>query len=506
MAEIPGWVVAKRTNADNFDNINTGDLQNCVQSAEFSLTRSNESPPVPARNVLILFLVMVFSVACASRARHLLYGGRIGHAIQLIEDNYIDPIDPQDLFIAAMNGIVGDLDQFSEFIPPQRFQEFHSVIEQKFGGIGIQIEGPPAVDRLTVVTPIPNTPAFKAGVMAGDTILEINNRSTEGLTAIDSLKIMRGPIGTSVELLLERMDSAERVRVNLTRADIEVDSLFGDRIRGDSSWEYFLDEDPRIAYVRISLFGERTKEEFKSALESIANTAQALIIDLRFNPGGILPAAVELCDMLIDDGVIVRTKGRREFFDSAFLATPGARLDQSVPIVVLINGDSASASEIMAGCLQDLGRAKIAGSRSYGKGTVQQIFELESNRSAMKFTTARFLRPSYKNIHRTEGMTEEDDWGIRPDPELAMSLNETQKIYLNRRWLLRGDPRIMNDPERPPEPPFAADSQLEMVVNYLRTTLDGDDSRQSQPAFAGQPSDEVLDLENAAAQPKAVAQ
>jgi carboxyl-terminal processing protease len=420
---------------------------------------------------MILFVATVVCVACAFQVRYLQYGGKIGHAIRLIEDNYIDTVQSQDLFVAAMQGMIEKLDPFSEFIPPQRYTEFHSVIEQRFGGIGIQIEGPPAVPRLTVVTPIPNTPAYRAGILAGDTILEINGRSTEGLTAVDSLKIMRGPIDTSVELLVQRLNSTERFRVQLSRADIEVDSLYGDRIQEDSTWNYFLEEEPNFAYIRISLFGERTAAEFKAALDSIAGRAQALIIDLRFNPGGILPAAVELCDALIDSGVIVRTKGRRSSFDTAFRASPKQRIDKSLPIVVLINGDSASASEILAGCLQDHGRAKIAGSRSYGKGTVQQIFELENGRSAIKFTTARFLRPSYKNIHRTEGMTEEQDWGIRPDPELSLSLDDGQQIYLNRRWIYRGDPRIMVGSERPPEPPFAADPQLELVVDYLRKQL-----------------------------------
>lgn len=428
---------------------------------------------VPARNLNILFLVAVACIVCAVQARNMRYGGKIGHAIQLVQDNYIEPVDPHELFLSAMDGVVKKLDQYSEFIPPQQYQEFHSVIEQKFGGIGIQIEGPPAIPRLTVIAPIPKTPAFHAGIQAGDIIMEIDGQSTEGMSSTDSMKLMRGKIGTSVELLVQRMDSSHSERLRIVRADIEVDSVYGDRIRADSSWEYFLEDDPRIAYIRVVLFGERTAEEFKAALLRVRPRAMALIIDLRFNPGGILPAAVRMCDMLVSEGVIVRTIGRNRAYDTVIQATSGSLVDQEIPIVVLVNGESASASEIMAGCLQDLGRARIAGSRSYGKGTVQQVFEMSGGSSALKFTTARFHRPSLKNINRSANMTDADEWGISPEAELEYAMTDLQQIYLNRRWFSRGDPRLMTRSERPPEPAFAADPQLELVVRYLqRQVLD----------------------------------
>ncbi len=429
---------------------------------------------MPIRNLSILALVTIFCLACAIQARNARYGGMIGHAIRLIEENFVDPVDPQGLFENAMRAVAKDLDEHSEYIPAQRYKEFHSMIEQKFGGIGIQIEGPPSVPRLTVVAPIPKTPAFLAGIQAGDTILEIDGQSTEGMASSDSLELMRGELGTSVELLVQRMDSSERVRLKMIRANIEVDSVYGDRIRADSTWDFFLEEDPRIAYIRVAMFGERTKQEFKAALQQVRSKAKALVIDLRFNPGGILPAAVDMCDMLVDEGVIVRTIGRNPLYDTSLKAKSTLVLDQKIPVFVLINGESASASEIMAGCLQDLGRAKIAGSRSYGKGTVQQIFEMGGNRNALKFTTARFHRPSYKNIHRLPKMTEADEWGIRPNSELEFPLSELQQIYLNRRWHYRGDPRHMSRDERAPEPPFAADPQLELVVSYIQRNVFGE--------------------------------
>jgi carboxyl-terminal processing protease len=458
---------------------------------------------VPSRNLYILLIVGSLSIACALQAHNLQYGSKVGQAIRMIETNYIEPIDTQTLSHAAIEGVVGKLDTFSEFIPPQRYQEFNSMIEQKFGGIGVQIEGPPTTARLTVVAPIPKTPAFKSGIQAGDVILEIDQRPTAGLSAQDATKLMRGRVGESVELLVQRMDSSERVHLSIQRADIEVDSVYGDRIRTDATWEYFLEEDPRVAYIRIVLFGERTQAEFSAALKEVAANAKALVIDLRFNPGGILPAAVELCDMLVDSGVIVRTQGRRKIFDSDYQATSGVELDSSIPVIVLINQESASASEIMAGCLQDLGRAKIAGSRSYGKGTVQQVFEIENNRTALKFTTARFLRPSFKNIHRTEEMTDQDEWGIHPEPELEMQLDDVQQIYLNRRWQLRGDPRLMTRRDRAPEPAFAADPQLKMVVEYLQSAYPslGASNWKGGASLSSQPPIEAASKEPASSQP-----
>lgn len=434
-----------------------------------SVTQRRESLPV--RNIQILVIVMLVCIACYVQAERLKYAGKIGSAIQLIEQNYVEERDPDELYHAAMKGIVSQLDQFSEFIPPAKYEQFQSGIEQEFGGIGILIEGPPAAEQLTVVAPIPGTPAFEAGMQPGDVITFVGEKSTEGLLADQASKLMRGPVGESVTIRVKRMGVPEPISMNIKRADIQVDSIYGDRIRSDSSWDFFLEEDPRIAYVRITLFGEKTVGEFKKALEKIRPNAQAVIFDLRYNPGGILSCAVELCDMLVEEGVIVSTRGRRDIFGSEMRASSNVALPADLPIVLMVNHQSASASEIMAGCLQDLGRAKIAGSRSYGKGTVQQVFELENDQTALKFTTARFYRPSGKNIHRTEEMTEEDQWGISPDPDLELNVSELQNLYLNRRWRKNGDPRVTASSEQPPEPICAGDSQLKLVLEYLQQQL-----------------------------------
>ncbi len=422
---------------------------------------------MPLRNLLILFAVSAVCIACAIQSRNLRYGIKVGQAIRMVEDYYVNEVDPQELYVAAMEGVVSKLDQFSDFIPPQQYKEFQSTIEQHFGGVGITVEGPPTVNRLTVVAPIPNTPAYKAGIQAGDMILEIDGQTTEGLETNKATKLMRGPVGKPVELVVRRMDSAETISLSIPRAEIDIASVYGDHIREDSQWDYFLQEDPRIAYIRITMFGEKTVDEFRTALHEVRDDAKAVVIDLRFNPGGVLPAAVQMCDMLVDQGVILRTKGRRPVFDNEFPAEPSMEIDKKIPMIVLVNGDSASASEIMAGCLQDLCRARIAGTRSYGKGTVQQVFELEDDTSALKFTTARFLRPSGKNIHRTESMKESDEWGITPEPSLTVPMTDLEQVYLNRRWNLRGDLRLVVRGERPPEPPFAGDPQLAVAIQAL---------------------------------------
>lgn len=427
---------------------------------------------MPVRNIQILIIVMLVCVACYVQAERLKYAGKIGSAIQLIEENYVEEVDPNDLYLAAMEGIVSELDQFSEFIPPTDYEEFQAVIEQQFGGLGILIEGPPAAKQLTVVAPIPGTPAFRAGMQPGDVITHIGEESTEGLFATQATQLMRGPVGEPVQLKVRRMGVPELLSLEIMRADIQVDSVYGDRIRADSSWDFFMEEDRRIAYIRVTLFGERTIGEFEKALKTIRPHAEALILDLRYNPGGILPTAVKMCDMLVEEGVIVSTRGRRDIFGSEFKADTKVDLDQGVPMVVLVNDQSASASEIMAGCLQDLGRAKIAGSRSYGKGTVQQVFELENDQTALKFTTARFYRPSGRNIHRTEEMGPDDQWGIIPDEGLRLKLNELQDLYLNRRWRRRGDPRVTMAQEHPPSPVCAGDPQLKLAVDYLQGLLD----------------------------------
>ncbi len=422
---------------------------------------------MPVRNIQILIFVIMICLACNMQAERLKYGGKLGRNLQLIRDNYVDEVDPDELYVAAMQGIVSKLDQFSDFIAPDRYQEFQSVIEQQFGGLGILIEGPPSVEQLTVITPIPGTPAYEAGMQPGDIITHIDGKPTLGIETTDATKLMRGPVGKPVKIVVNRAGVNDPIVMQIVRDDIQVDSIYGDRIRKDSTPEFFLEEQPDIAYIRITLFGEKTVDEFKHAIDQVKDEAKGIIIDLRYNPGGILEAAVVMCDMLIDQGIIVSTKGRVAGAGNEWSATSNLELPKEIPIIVLVNDQSASASEIMAGCLQDAGRALVGGQRSYGKGTVQQVFPLDGNSTALKFTTARFYRPSGANIHRSEEMKDADQWGITPAPELMVPLDEAAQIRLNLRWRSRNDPRDVADSLLPPQPAFAADEPLEVAVKKL---------------------------------------
>ncbi len=422
---------------------------------------------MPARNAQILILATLVCLLCYVQARRLKYAGRIGSAIETIEQYYVDEVSGDELYHSAMKGLL-KLDPYSEFIPPTEYTEFQATIGQQFGGVGILIEGPPTSRELTVVAPLLNTPAYEAGIQPGDRIVRINGEATKDLTSDEARERMRGPVGTSVDITIERDRQKNPIELTLTRADIHVDSVVGDHIMPDSKWSYFLQEEPEIAYIRVSLFGERTADEFRQALKQVKPQAKALIIDLRFNPGGILSAAVEMCDMLLSEGRIVSTKGRKSTFDHTETADKQVELAEDIPIIVLQNDQSASASEVMSACLQDHQRALVAGERSFGKGTVQQVFEIDHASTAIKFTIARYFRPSGANIHRTPEMKPDEVWGVSPEKELQLKTSENERLYLIRRWQQQGDPRRTSGPQ-PPSPPFSGDPQLRKAVEYLKS-------------------------------------
>ena len=422
---------------------------------------------MPARNAQILILATLVCLLCYMQAKRLKYAGRIGSAIETIEQYYVDEVKGDDLYQSAMKGLL-KLDPYSEFIPATEYTEFQATIGQQFGGVGILIEGPPTTKQLTVVAPLLNTPAYEAGVQPGDRIVEINGETTMDLNADDARSRMRGPVGTTVDVTIERDSQQEPIKLTLKRADIHVDSVVGDHIQPDSKWSYFLKEDPEIAYIRISMFGERTADEFRQVLKQIKPQAKALIIDLRFNPGGVLSAAVEMCDMLLSEGRIVSTKGRRSGFDHTETADAQVEIAEDIPIIILQNDQSASASEVMSACLQDQHRALVAGERSFGKGTVQQVFEIDHASTAIKFTIARYYRPSGANIHRTPEMKPTEVWGVSPEKELELKMSETERLYLFRRWQQQGDPRRTTGPQ-PPAPDFSGDPQLRQAVEALKS-------------------------------------
>jgi carboxyl-terminal processing protease len=388
---------------------------------------------MPLRNLTVLFLASVVSLACYLRADRNRYAWTLGQAMNVVTSNYLEEVGYRELYEGAMRGMVEALDQYSDYIGPDYYQQFEEGLNQEFGGIGIMVEINPETNRLTVMTPLVDTPAFRAGLKAGDTILAIDGQDTEGMSLQRAVKLMRGRPGDPVRLSILHAGAEESEQVVIKRAVIPLESVLGDRRRPDGAWLFPLEDDPRILYIRLVNFGERSVEELTEAIRK--HDFRALILDLRDNAGGLLSSAVGTCDLFIDDRIVVTTRGREGQTFQAYTARPTMLLPPEVPMVVLVNGYSASASEIVAACLQDYGRATVIGERTWGKGTVQNVIPLEGGRAALKLTTASYWRPSGNNIHRLSDATEDDDWGVRPDDgfHVALTAEEADRVRRDRR-------------------------------------------------------------------------
>jgi carboxyl-terminal processing protease len=259
-------------------------------------------------------------------------------------------------------------------------------------------------------------------VRAGDSILRIDDHNTQGMSAMDAKSLMRGKPGDPVSITVLHQGEDKPVDLKIVRAVIHSETVMGDARNADGSWNYFLPGTDRVGYLRISSFGDKTAEELKKAVEwLIEHDMQGLILDLRDNPGGVLPVAIEVCDFFIASGTILSTRGRDGRILETWVAT-GKSPFTKFPMVILVNQHSASASEIVAACLQDHHRATIVGQRTYGKGTVQKIIELGDTRGALKLTTASYWRPSNKNIHRRRDAGENENWGVQPDPDCEVKI------------------------------------------------------------------------------------
>lgn len=434
------------------------------------------------RNLQIICVAMIVCLGCFYQARRLRLSGEIGTAMQLISRAYVEPVDQRQLFDSAMSGMLADLDPYSSYIPPVEYRPFQDVLKQQFEGLGVNLEGPPAVERLTVVTPLAGSPAYKAGIEPGDVILEIDGKTTEGMSVVDASKLLRGPEGTSVHLKIRRKNSeAEKedslLDLDIRRAALEVESVVGVQRNKEGKWNYFLPGTEKIAYLRVDIFGERTTSEFLGALEQVKGEARGLVLDLRDNAGGLLPSAVEISDMFLESGPIVTIQGRLPEDRVVYDAKAGATIPAEVPIVVLINGGSASASEIVAAALHDQGRAKLAGERSFGKGTIQQVFVMDGGRSGLKLTTAKWYPPSNINIHRSPRMTDKDVWGVMPDEKLQVTLDENQTRTLYKRWRNSEVPQTTSAGDSPAtqeageNAAFPDDPALQKAFEYLKETL-----------------------------------
>ncbi len=416
-------------------------------------------------------------------------------AFSNIDQNYVKDVDRRDLVNAAIKGMLLELDPYSSYIPPRDVARFEQDVEQEFGGIGIQVNISPETNRLTVMTPLPGTPAYKAGVMAGDTIVEIEGKDTKGFAIQDAVKLLKGPPGQEVEIGVARSGSPDVIKLKMERAIIQVSTVLGDKYGEKGQWEFMLDESKKIGYVRISSFGRRTAEELHGALEKLQSQGmKALVIDLRFNPGGLLTQAREVCNLFIEKGVIVSTKGRNVPERVLRADKPGTF--NGFPLAILVNRYSASASEIVSACLQDHERAVVVGERTWGKGSVQNVIELENGSSALKLTTASYHRPSGKNIHRVKGAKETDEWGVKPNDGFGVkfSLKEMREFLDYRRE------RDVISEDGPPKSEYK-DRQLDKALDYILSELNGEKDESDKKAAAKAPAkakeDEVDSKESA---------
>ena len=435
---------------------------------------------MPLRNLLWVLCVVLISFVCLQGAPG---AGRddenyefyrvLVDALDHIEKSYVEPVDRKKLLEGALQGMIKNLDQYSAYIPPEDFKQFEKTTQGHFGGIGILINVDPRTRHLTVVSPLVGTPAFRAGIRAGDRIIEIEGESTDDIALPDAVAKLMGKEGTSVTITIVHDGEAEPHNITLTREEIKIESVLGDSRKPDDTWQWIIDQENKIAYIRIYTFISSTAADLDKAIRQAKEEGMTgLVLDLRTNPGGLLTSAIEVSDMLLKEGRIVSTQGRNTRERPWDASGDGTHTD--FPMAVLVNHFSASASEILAAALQDNGRAKVVGERTWGKGSVQNVIELEGGTSALKLTTAHYYRPNGHNIHKLEKAKDTDEWGVMPDDGFKVELTppEMQQFHI---WRAKRDvlkPKSNGSTESKPDEkastdPFV-DKQLEKALEYVR--------------------------------------
>ncbi|WP_164103900.1 S41 family peptidase [Candidatus Laterigemmans baculatus] len=437
---------------------------------------------MPPRNFYAILLTFLISQRCYVEAERNRAAAPVADSMHYIDRYYVDEVDQQELLEGAMLGLTEKLDPYSQFFPPGLYEQFQDSIEQEFAGIGAVVEQPDRAAPTRIITPLVGSPALAAGLLPGDQIIGVGDTPTAEMPLPEVVELLRGPIGSTVEVRVRRSPpnpttgadsttganpmagteeaagasettgASEELVFRVTRGNIQLESVLGDHRDAENRWVYRLSEDPQIAYIRLTTFGERTTAELRQTLEELDNRFGGMILDLRGNAGGLLTSAVDICDMFLEEGRIVSTRGRgvlksapadaAAFENAAWDASAGTLVDPRKPLVVLIDGNSASAAEIVAACLKDHGRAILVGERTFGKGSVQNLFPLENGRSALKLTTARFYRPNGQTIHRGPDASEADQWGVQPTAGYAVPLDDETRRRALRRWELATYPHF----------------------------------------------------------------
>lgn len=357
-----------------------------------------------------------------------IYSGQklMADVTDLIRKYYVVDVDNKKLYEHAIGGMLQGQDRFSSFIAPDELAEFSKAVKGSFGGVGIVI-GEEA-GWLAVISPVEDGPAYKAGVMAGDRIIEIEGKSTEGLAMDEAVKKLTGTPGTKVTFTVVHLTDLSKETITVTREVIHVKTVKGNERDAEGKWNYIVDKDNGIAYIRLTSFTEDSVEDMRRAIvDAQAQGMKSLILDLRFDGGGILKGAVGISSLFLDGGRVVSTKGRsdpEEVFEAGHDAFP------YFPMVVLVNDRSASASEIVAGALQDRNRAVVVGERTYGKGSVQRIFPVDDGKAAVRLTVAHYYLPSGRCLHREE---DSKVWGVDPLIVVKMTPQEYADVFVGWR-------------------------------------------------------------------------
>ena len=322
-----------------------------------------------------------------------------------VNKDYVDEVDQNAVMDAAINGVLQSLDPYSSYMSPQMLSEMQTETSGKFGGLGIEVGMEAGVVK--VISPIDNSPASKVGIKAGDYIVKINDTQVQGKSLTEAVELMRGPVGTDIEITVRRVGEKKAIVFNITREIIKITSVRSKVIDGD------------IGYIRLTSFNENSSDQFKEKIKDLKKNKDinSYILDLRNNPGGLLSQAIKITDFFLDNGEIVSTKGRKKTESRKWYANKGDVIEGRT-LVVLINYGSASASEIVAGALKDHKRAILVGENSYGKGSVQSIIPLKNN-GAIRLTISKYYLPSGKSI---------SEIGVSPDIKVE---EESENFKMN---------------------------------------------------------------------------
>ena len=343
-----------------------------------------------------VFIIFFLSNSVHSKNRDALYQkiDLFGEVLEKVKDEYVDEVDQADVMDSAINGVLQSLDPYSAYMSPELFKSMQTDTKGEFGGLGIEIGMESGLVK--VISPIDDTPASKAGIKSGDYIVKIDGEQVQGKTLMEAVKLMRGPVGSSIDLTIRRKNKKKPLEFKVKREIIEVKSVQA-KILGEKN---------KVGYIRLKSFNENSDKQLFKKIKEFEKTKKpkGYIVDLRNNPGGLLTKAISITDFFLDDGEIVSTKGRKASETRKFFARTGDGTNGK-PVIVLINNGSASAAEILAGALKDHKRAVILGESSYGKGSVQSIIPLK-NGGGMRLTISKYYLPSGKSISEV---------GVTPD-------------------------------------------------------------------------------------------